>query len=100
MTGNRANDKFYTKDKPSGIEQVVFLFAPLQIKLINKLKNINRATPNEHITKMAALPPQTILCRIERLSPAGTFVEAATAPICQNVRGNFEQVPRKIEKKN
>ena len=29
---------------------------------------------------MAAVTPQTILCEIERLSPAGSVVEAATAP--------------------
>ena len=35
---------------------------------------------NGRFCEMAAVTPQTILCRIEHLSPAGTFVEAATSP--------------------
>ena len=34
---------------------------------------------NERFCEMAALTPQTILWEIERLSPAGTLVEAATS---------------------
>ena len=40
---------------------------------------------NEHIGSMAALPPLENVYRIERLSPAGKYLEAATAPICKNV---------------
>jgi len=34
---------------------------------------------NERFCEMAAVTPQTILWGIESLSPAGTFVEAATS---------------------
>jgi hypothetical protein len=34
---------------------------------------------------MAAVSPQTILWEFERLSPAGSFVEAATSQSRQNV---------------
>jgi hypothetical protein len=34
---------------------------------------------------MAAVTPQTILCGIERLSPAGSAVEAATSQSRKNV---------------
>jgi hypothetical protein len=40
---------------------------------------------HEHIGSMAALPPLENVCGIEHLSPAGKRLEAATAPICQNV---------------
>ena len=51
------------------------------------VRRINRETAqmtkctsaNERFCEMAALTPQTILYRFERLSPAGTFVEAATS---------------------
>jgi hypothetical protein len=45
-------------------------------------------TPNEHIGSMAAPPPLERAVRNERLSPAGKYLEAATAPICQNVINN------------
>ena len=32
-------------------------------------------TPNGRFCEMAAVPPQTILCEIERLSPAGNLVK-------------------------
>ena len=32
-------------------------------------------TPNGRFCEMAAVPPQTILCEIERLSPAGGLVK-------------------------
>jgi len=34
---------------------------------------------NGRLCEMAAVPPQTILCEIARLSPAGSIVEAATS---------------------
>ena len=36
-------------------------------------------TPNGRFCEMAAVTPQTILCEIGRLSPAASFVEAATS---------------------
>ena len=39
---------------------------------------------NERFCEMAAVTPQTILCVIERLSPAGTLVEAATSQSRKN----------------
>jgi len=44
---------------------------------------------NGRFCEMAALPPQTILCVIARLSLAGTLVEAATSQSRWDVRGNF-----------
>ena len=41
---------------------------------------------NERFCEMAAVTPQTILCGIERLSPAGTLVEAATSQSRRDVR--------------
>ena len=41
--------------------------------------NIERAAGNGRFCEMAAVTPQTILWKIERLSPAGTLVEAATS---------------------
>ena len=35
--------------------------------------------PNVRFCKMAAVAPQTILCEIQRLSPAASLVEAATS---------------------
>jgi hypothetical protein len=49
---------------------------------------------------MAAVTPQTILCGIERLSPAGTFVEAATSPSRWDVRGNRVKCGATINAKN
>ena len=51
------------------------------------VRRINRETAqmtkctsaNERFCEMAALTPQTILWEIERLSPAGKLVEAATS---------------------
>jgi hypothetical protein len=55
-----------------------------------KKKNNEKETPavNEHIGSMAALPPLEKMYEIEHLSPAGKCLEAATAPICQNVGRN------------
>jgi len=47
---------------------------------------------NERFCEMAAVTPQTILREIERLSPAGTFVEAATSQSRQNVICHFGTV--------
>jgi hypothetical protein len=44
---------------------------------------------------MAALPPLENVCGIERLSPAGKYLEAATAPICQNVGRKPENAKKK-----
>ena len=52
---------------------------------------------NERFCEMAAVTPQTILCEIERLSPAGSVVEAATSQSRQNVACNGGQEPRKIK---
>ena len=38
------------------------------------------AASNGRFGAMAAVSPQTILCEIERYSPAASSVEAATAP--------------------
>ena len=53
------------------------------------MKNKHEKMPaaNERFCEMAALTPRTILCGIERLSPAGTFVEAATSQSRQHVSG-------------
>ena len=56
---------------------------------------------NERFCEMAAVTPQTILREIERLSPAGTFVEAATSQSRQNVvrkRGTAQREKWKNEK--
>ena len=49
----------------------------------------------------AALTPQTILCGIERLSPAGTFVEAATSQsrraLCDSGRQRSKRRQKKLE---
>jgi hypothetical protein len=47
---------------------------------------------NEHIGSMAALPPLEKAVRIERLSPAGKVVEAATTQSCKiiNKKLNFK----------
>jgi hypothetical protein len=47
---------------------------------------------NEHIGSMAALPPLERSVRKASLSPAGTHLEAATAPICHHVICHFGTV--------
>ena len=42
--------------------------------------------PCFYLKAMAAVSPQTILCEIERYHPAGSSVEAATAPSRWDVR--------------
>jgi len=49
------------------------------------------AAANGRFGTMAAVIPQTILCEIERYSPAASSVEAATAPSRWDVRGNVGQ---------
>jgi hypothetical protein len=51
----------------------------------DKARKIVSPAGNERFCEMAALTPQTILWEIERLSPAGTFVEAATSQSRQHV---------------
>ena len=46
---------------------------------------------NGRFCEMAAVTPQTILWEIERLSPAGTLVEAATSQSRWDVSGNFRK---------
>jgi hypothetical protein len=46
---------------------------------------IAKPAHNEHIGSMAALPPLEKNGGIKHLSPAGKYLEAATAPICQDV---------------
>jgi hypothetical protein len=60
----------------------------LKITLERKMGKLERPSANEHIGSMAALPPLENVYEIGSLSPAGKYLEAATAPICQNVRGN------------
>jgi hypothetical protein len=48
----------------------------------------NALTANGRFCEMAAVTPQTILCEIERLSPAGMLVEAATSQSRWDVRCN------------
>jgi hypothetical protein len=40
---------------------------------------------NKRFCEMSAVTPQKRQCKIESYYPAGTFVEAATAPICQTL---------------
>jgi len=59
------------------------------------LKLTKKTAANERFCKMAAVTPQTILCGIERLSPAGTLVEAATSQSRRDVRcyaGKCQQI--------
>jgi hypothetical protein len=51
----------------------------------NLLSGQNALTANERFGAMAALTPQTILCKIERYYPAASSVEAATAPSRRDV---------------
>jgi hypothetical protein len=53
--------------------------------VIGKYRGKAATVHNEHIGSMAALPPLEKTVRKESLSPAGKYLEAATAPICQNV---------------
>ena len=54
-----------------------------EIELFSK----NGRSLNEHIGSMAALPPLEKAVRNASLSPAGKYLEAATAPICHHVSG-------------
>ena len=47
--------------------------------------------PNGRFGAMAAVSPQTILCEIARYYPAGSSVEAATAPSRWDVSSNAER---------
>jgi hypothetical protein len=49
-----------------------------------KIRQIETPAGNERFCEMAALTPQTILWEIERLSPAGSVVEADTSQSRQN----------------
>ena len=50
---------------------------------------IKCTSANERFCEMAALTPQTILCGNERLSPAGSVVEAATSQSRRDVTCNL-----------
>ena len=52
---------------------------------------------NGRFGAMAAVSPQTILCKLERYYPAGSSVEAATAPSRLDVRGNAGTAYKKTE---
>jgi len=54
-----------------------------------KKKGMACTACNEHIGSMAALPPLENMYEIEHLSPAGKYLEAATAPICHHVVRQF-----------
>jgi hypothetical protein len=58
----------------------------------------NNTAANEHIGSMAALPPLEKAVRNASLSPAGKYLEAATAPICQNVSSNMWTAQPEIAK--
>jgi len=47
---------------------------------------------------MAALPPLEKIYEIARLSPAGKYLEAATAPICNHVICHIGTVQYRNEK--
>jgi len=66
------------KDSEIGIEKMKYGIEKFTVKM--KSKSVWDATAaNERFCEMAAATPQTILWEIERLSPAGTLVEAATS---------------------
>jgi hypothetical protein len=48
-----------------------------------------RIAPQRAVWRNGDITPQTILWEIERLSPAATAVEAATAPSRRDVSGNL-----------
>ena len=54
---------------------------------------------NEHIGKIAAVAPQTILCVIARLSPAASVVKAATSPSRRHVTCKRRTAQRENEGK-
>jgi len=54
---------------------------------------------NGRFCEMAAVTPQTILCEIERLSPAGGVVEAATSQSRWGVSCNGGNCSTNIQKK-
>ena len=47
--------------------------------IVGKYRGKAATAFNGRLCEMAAVPPQTILCEIARLSPAGSVVEAATS---------------------
>ena len=52
----------------------------MDLVAMKHLLNRNKCrTPNEHIGSMAAVSPLENMCGNERLSPAGSVVEAATS---------------------
>ena len=55
---------------------------------IKELENGKGTAYNERFGTMAAVSPQTILCEIARYYPAGSSVEAATAPSRWDVVSN------------
>jgi hypothetical protein len=63
-------------------------------------QNLNPPATNEHIGKMAALPPLENMCGIANLSPAGKCSVAATSPICQNVGCNAGLCNKKKKREN
>ena len=64
-----------------------------------KESDINDTAGNGRFGAMAAVSPQTILCEIARYSPAGSSVEAATAPSRLDVSSNQRATVR-INKEN
>ena len=54
---------------------------------------------NGRFGAMAAVSPQTILCEIARYYPAGSSVEAATAPSRWDVVGNRRKQQRNLQAK-
>jgi len=61
-----------------------YIFAKQKYKGRMTMKMVS-TSPNEHIGSMAALPPLERAVQNASLSPAGKYLEAATAPICKNV---------------
>jgi hypothetical protein len=56
--------------------------------LIDVIKNERKPACNGRFCEIAAVTPQTILCKIARLSPAASEVEAATSQSRWDVVGN------------
>jgi hypothetical protein len=54
--------------------------------MMNRERKQNGRSHNGRFGKIAALPPQTILCEIARLSPAGTLVK----PLPRQAAGTLE----------
>ena len=60
----------------------------------------NKPAYNGRFGTMAAVSPQTILCKLARYYPAASSVEAATAPSRWNVIGNSAKTVGKIQRTN